>query len=578
MIVPTAKKNVVYAILTGLMLVCFPAYGINPFPKDCWGVYSWASWNTQKVSRERCPLIKGAPIILKWNTLEPEPGTFAFERQLDKKLRLAVDNDFYVFVMIWVAPNAPHWLYENGVPEVHMTKTISPQRKPRNWTFQYYLDDDYIRYFHRLIRRFGQHLRDLPPVLQERILYVQSAEGSTGDGFCYKGAPLDARYTISRDQWSQFRMDTWRVFKEAFTGDRHSMVKPLLVNYDSNRAAEYNWVMTNLNAIGLKNGMFSHGYHISDTQQRLANWRRFTSKVHAADKTFFSRGEQDAEWQICGWSKQNPQQALYWSALFATHCGLDMWNLPSEACQGQDYAPTITFFNRYAGQHDAATSPSAFCALRQGLDAADTSAYPEAIYGKAKKANTERYQKIARTFSTYGAIQGDPDKATGGGMKNRQRDHYNDVGWGILPGNYCRFLEQINPDATSIGWWHRGPEDSIYSRFGRSFDHNQGKTKMAFRLNEDFFEDKPPHPIHLRIVYLDQGDGTWALDYQGSQGRTQVEKITCRNTNTWQEREIFLKNAHFNNALPGQGDLILYYLDGSDTVFHMIEVNRIKTN
>ncbi len=565
---------VVGTLIIGLTTVSLPAHGANPFPPDCWGVYSWAGWNTRTVTRDRCPLIKGAPIILKWNQVEPEPGIFAFDRHLGEKLKLAVDNDFYVFVMIWVAPNAPRWLYENGVPEVRMTKTISPRRKPRNWTFQYYLDEDYIHYFQRLIRRFGQYLRDLPPALQERILYVQSAEGSTGDGFCYKGDPLDKRYTISRDQWSQFRIDTWRVFKEGFTGDRHSMIKPLLVNYDSNRDTEYNWVMTHLDAIGLKNGMFSHGYHISDTQQRLANWQHFTDKVAAAEKTFFSRGEQDAEWQICGWSKQNPQQALYWSALFATHCGLDMWNLPSEACQGRTYAPAIEFFNRYAGQHDATTSPSAFCALRKGLDAMDTTAYPEARYGTAKKFNIERYQKIAAAFSPYGAIQGDPDKATGGGMKNRQRDHYNDVGWGILPGNYWRFLEQIDPDATSISWWHIGPSDSIYSRFGRSFDHRHGKTEMAFKLNKGFFRGDSPHWIHVRIVYLDRGEGTWALDYHGPQGRTRALQVSCQNTNTWQERILSLKIAQFNHRSPNQGDLMLRYLEGDDTIFHMIEVQR----
>jgi hypothetical protein len=88
------------------------------------------------------------------------------------------------------------------------------------------------------------------------------------------------------------------------------------------------------NTIGLKNGMFSHGYHISDTQHRLEQWHRFVSEVSVRDKTFFSRGEQDAEWQVCGWSSRNTQQALYWSALFATHCGLDMWNLPQDTRQG----------------------------------------------------------------------------------------------------------------------------------------------------------------------------------------------------------------------------------------------------
>jgi len=564
-----------------LLMFCLCATSLRgadtnaPFPADCWGVYSWAGWNTKKVTRATCPLIKGAPIILKWHALEPEPGQFAFDKHLGDKLKLAVENDFYTFVMIWVAPNAPRWLYENGVPEVRMTQTISPRRQPRDWTFQYYLDEDYTRYFHRLIRAFGQYVQDLPPAMQDRILFVQSAEGSTGDGFCYKGDPLDARYNISRDQWSRFRMDTWQVYREAFSNPKTGRVMPFLVNYDANREAEYNWVMTHLDAIGLKNGMFSHGYHISDTQQRLASWRSFARDVSTAGKTFFSRGEQDAEWQVCGWSRQNPKQALYWSALFATTCGLDMWNLPAEACQGETYVSAINFFNKYAAHHDASTSSGAFCALRKGLDAADTKAYPDAVYGKAVKSNVTRYQKIAEAFNALGAMQGDPDKATGGGMKNRQRDQYNDVGWKILPGNYGRFLEQIDPEQTSIGWWHVGPKDSIYSRFARSFDAAHGKRHMAFRLDDRFFAQKDkPHSVGLRVVYLDQGDGQWALDYHGPHGEKRAISVTCKNTNTWKELNVVLKDAQFSQGLEGQSDLILRHVEGSNTAFHMLELTR----
>jgi len=561
----------------------------EPFPEDCWGVYSWAGWNTKKVTRANCPLINGAPIILKWNQVEPEPGSFVFDRQLRDKLERALENDFYVFVMIWVAPNAPRWLFENGVPELEMTPTISPRRKPRNWTFQYYLDEDYIGYYYRLIREFGKYVRNLPADLQYRILYVQSAEGSTGDGYCYKGDPLDEQYKIDRDQWSQFRIDAWAVFKEAFSDSGGRMVKPLLVNYDSNRQLEYDWLLGNLDTIGLKNGMFSHGYHISDTQHRLEQWRRFVSDAIARDKTFFSRGEQDAEWQVCGWSSRNTQQALYWSALFATHCGLDMWNLPQDACQGEAYAPAINFFNRYAGQHDAAKSPIAFCALRKGLDAADVSTYPAAMYGKAQKNNVERYVKIADAFSVYGAIQGDPDKATGGGMKNRQRDHYNDVGWGILAGNYYRFLEQIDPESTSVGWWHVDvikqnhsyADASIYSRFARGFDNTSGKNALYFDLHDDLFgTSNLKAGITFTVIYHDGvPNSSWKLQYDnGSRSMATALAVTNTGSGTWKTLKVTVTDAAFENGGPKGADIALVNTDSLDDVFHLIEVELTKNN
>jgi hypothetical protein len=153
-------KQVLYCLFA-LLVLCSsvaaqdgPTPVTNPsfFPPDCWGVYSWCSWNTRKVTRRSCPFIKGAPIVMHWNKIESEPGEFAFDKELGDKLVLAKENDFYTFLMIWVAPNAPRWLYENGVPEFKMTPTMNPRRQPRNWTFQYYLDEDYIRYYYRMIR------------------------------------------------------------------------------------------------------------------------------------------------------------------------------------------------------------------------------------------------------------------------------------------------------------------------------------------------------------------------------------------------------------------------------------------
>ena len=138
-------KNLKIIILITVSVLFF---GINSlaaqtskyFPENCWGVYSWAGWKTNEVSPQSHPLIKGAPLVLKWNDIEPEPGKFKFDEVIGPKLELANKLNYYTFLMVWVAPNAPQWLYENGVPEVEMTKSIDPLGKARSGTFQYYLD------------------------------------------------------------------------------------------------------------------------------------------------------------------------------------------------------------------------------------------------------------------------------------------------------------------------------------------------------------------------------------------------------------------------------------------------------
>lgn len=546
----------------------------NYFPDGCWGVYSWAGWNPDQVSRESHPLIKGAPIILKWRDVEPEQGVFAFDEILGKRLESAVANDFYTFVTIWVAPGAPRWLYENGVPELTMTPTIGPLGQSRDWTFQYYLDDDYIFYFHRLLTEFGAYLMQLPDNQRERVLFVQSAEGSTGDGWGYKGKPMDLKYDISDEEWGEFRIEAWKVLKEAVSDKDGEQVIPLLVNYDSNSEIQYNWLLENLPVIGLKNGMFSHGYHISDTKTRIENWENFKKDVYAHGMEFFSRGEQDKEWEVYGWSTQNPEQAFYWTGIFATHCGLDMWNVPAKASEGYHYQDAINFFNKYAGHQDPASAPAAFCALRKGLDASDTLAYPEEQFGVAQKNNIDRYLSIASAYSDQGAFQGDPEKATGGGMINRKRQDYNDVGWGILDGNYQRFIRQIDPDQTSRGWWHTGPEKSIYGRFARSIRLEDGKGAIFFDLDDSFYTGDGPLKLH--IIWLDNGSAEWTVKYD-SEKNPEKPAFSNKNGNSgnWKEKTIEINDARLANGGPRQSDIFIEASGNDEPVFHLIEVEKV---
>lgn len=475
--------------------------------------------------------------------------------------------------MVWVAPDAPRWLYENGVPEVEMTPTINPLGEPRDWTFQYYLDDDYIQYYHRMLSEFGAYIMSLPDNLRKRILFIQSAEGSTGDGQCYKGEPFNPEYNIKDEEWGDFRIDAWKVLKKAVSNKKGELIIPLLVNCDSNSDKQYKWLLDNISVIGLKNGMFSHGYHISDTKKRIADWESFKHEVKVRNKEFFSRGEQDGEWKVYGWSTQNPKQAFYWSGIFATHCGIDMWNVPAEASEGYQYQDAINFFNKYAGQHNPALAQSAFCALRKGLDASDTIAYPEAISGKAVKNNISRYLKIADLFKAYGANQGDPDKAIGGGMLNRKRQDYNDVGWGILDGNYSRFISQINPESTSIGWWHKGPPESIYSRFARSINTENTNNAIYFDVDDRFSDNT--NNFEVRIVWLDEGTASWSLCY-GAISSNEKVALSIQNTNSgeWKEKTIHLRDASFKNNCESAAD-ILIRTDGSDeAVFHLIELDK----
>jgi hypothetical protein len=518
-----------------------------------YGISSWAGWKPGQVSRADCPELRSVPLILKWDQLEPSPGKYAFDKHLGEPLQAAHADDLHVTLMIWVGPACPPWLFGREVPQVVTDREVNALgQKTDQKTYPYYFAQEYKDRFFALIDAFGGYVAALPPELRSRIVFVQSAEGSTGDGAPYKGDPLDQQYSISADAWNAFRLETWKRYRTAFPSI------PILVNSDANGVLESQWLLENMDVIALKHGMFSHGYHVSDNVERLSNFQALEAEAKKRGKPVLTRGEMDGELFVMGWSKQNIPRALYWSGLFATHCRLDIWNVPYQALMDEANLPALRFFNKYAGYTDPATAPGAFCALRDGLDASDFERFPVEKFGgePGKKKDVERYLRIAEAYSQQGARMHDPEKATGGGMLNRKRSGPNDVGWGILPGNYCRFLAQIDPGSGDAGLWNI--DDSIYGRFARSFDHASGKTQMRFQLDEAF----QGCAVKVHVTYLDQGTGSWSIGFPSKSGATLV-----RNTNsgTWQTRTI---------ASNGVAELVLKHEAGDDTVFHMIEVER----
>ncbi len=539
-----------------------------------WGVYPWGRSVNMPIPADMP--VRGIPFTWRWEELEPARGKFNFDEAVRQRLEMVKARNGYTHIMFHVAPITPEWVYEAGVPKVIMPERITPARKLQKPTYPYYFDPLYKEILHELVTGLSNYIAALPEDLKSRIIFIQVAEGATGDGQPYKGIPLDSKYRISEAAWNDYRRETWAYYQAAFQRADGSLNVPLLVNGDANTDVENQWLLDHTKVFGVKQGMFSHGYLVSDTIDRLARWDEFRARALASGHMMFTRGEQDEEWRVCGWSNQNPPRAFYWSALFALHCKLDVWNVPIDALATQPIKEAVVTFNRYAGYNEPAGSPGAFCAFRRGLDASDTKAFPESEYGEATKLNVDRYLKIAAAFSKFGARQGDPQKAIGGGMRNRQADDQNDVGWRILPGNFKRHLSQLDPEGSSIGLWDTGPAKHPYGLFARRFDTASGRTRMAFKLAEGFFEQPAEeHGVKLRIVYLDQGKGGWELAYAARQGEKAIPRVALKDSGAWRELVVTLPDAVWDHRLSGGADLALRQSGGGDTTFHLIELERL---
>ena len=511
--------------------------------------------------------LKGVPIVVGWDKLEPEDGVYNWDL-IDDIIKKAAANNKYVFTLLWINPTEPQWLYDKGVPKVEIDSfKIDP-----NFAIQAYpLDEKYKFYSERIITKLAEHLRSLPPELFKRVLFHQVVEGSTGDDHCYKGPPKDPRYNVTREEWTDYQNYIRRFTIDAFSKPMDGKPPMALLIHTENVADGLKMYP----GIVLKQGVASHFYGSNDDRYKANGYKPWMTPDNPAGRPVFCRGEGETM-RGSKWFMKDPQQNMYWSALNALHCGLDIWNVPEFVIEDPEWRMSLDFFNKYAGRKYPNKSPVAFCALRDELNSDDTLRFPEDKYGEGAK-NTNRVMKICAEFADHGAVVQDLDSALADWLKSRVRTGYNDVAWGRIDEDYCRFLYPINKLETSVGWWNIGPKDQPYGKFARGFEHKTGKDALYFRFHQDFFkkDGTPTGALTFRVVWLDNTTGSWGFSYDAGKGNFKSAKtFTGTGTNRWREETFTITDAVMNNNGPQGADIALVNLDDKDKIFHIIEVQR----
>lgn len=151
-----------------------------PLPPHPWGVYAWGGARGAEIPAD-LP-VRGIPISWRWPDIEPAQGKFNFEETVRRPLEDARAHGRLTHVMLWVAPVTPEWVYAAGVPKVIMPERITPARKKQKPTYPYYFSPLYREILHHTVRSLADYIAGLPADLKSRIIFIQVAEGSTGDG------------------------------------------------------------------------------------------------------------------------------------------------------------------------------------------------------------------------------------------------------------------------------------------------------------------------------------------------------------------------------------------------------------
>lgn len=568
--------------------VAGPGNGVALGKPDYAGI--WGIWGSD-VSKAGRPWYKGHLITVDWAEIEPADNQFDWTK-LDQRITKVAREGLYVMVMVYTGSQNPEWIYEAGVPRV------TTDFKGGS-SFAYYVSDnngdgdgddvgEFRFYFKRMIANVARHLNELNNDQSlpsyHKIIGIQGPVGASGDpqpyqvntdsvttsnGWFGEGTP----YAISSDEWAAYQKELFR-----FYYDQYKTTSPrihTLLNIGDDRGM-YEWGLANLPGVWVKYGRVGDRYQnnreFNDPSASAGSWMWESVREFRNGIAYRSRSEMDLT--HLGWFRAAPIWNMYWTQLWDLHTGMDMHNIVEEDLQNTAYYEAFAFFTKYAGYKDPRDSTGVWVALRDGLDASDTGRFPEQAYGlELRGKNRQRYRNIAEAFAPYGARQDDPNA-----LNKTSFDALNDVGWRIYPGNYQLWLYQIDPNETSQGLWRVGPRDQPYGRFARRFDGASGKNAMYFDIDDRFFFEQPldgAYPVTIRVVYLDEGTGQWALQYDAQDdSRKTALIVTKTNTGRWKEAIVTLDDGYFGNRGPRGADLALVSLDGEDDTFHMIELTR----
>jgi hypothetical protein len=584
------KKGVILLLsLLGLYQLTFSqkkGNDIKDFERPLWAGF-FTNCKNEKIDIDRFPFIKGAADRVKWADIETSPEEYDWSK-MDSQIRNALAGKYYYYFVLWTGPHSPEWIYEQGVPKVAVKGS-----KGKDF-FPYYLDQNYINYFHRFIGKLADHIASLPEKERNVFAFIQPAFGSTGDRQLYKGSPIDQKYKISPQQYLEFCSGATKQFYLAFDKPELKHIRFLFnVDNESNpevlkgakgaKAGELlyaNWLRKNY-PIELRKQQFTiaigyqtNGEIVQDNELRPSFFGLNGKKPE------FVRGE-FSKFGQSGIFLENPIWNYYWTAISTVDRGLDLWEVDYNTVITGLYNEGFAFASRYSYYKQPQTSPYAFIALRDVLDSSDSIRFPEEKYGKAVQNNSDRVNKIEKEFKKHGAQVGDLHAATSLSGSNYlyEAKAMNDVGFELIARNYSRFISQIDANQTSIGLWRVGPTNQPYGRYARAFENSTGRNRMYFDLDDNFLSLKAKETINLKIIYLDKGTGKFSIRYDSSSSPDKIAAtITKVNSGNWVTKSIAIDDGVFANKGPRNSDLSLVNEDNENDIFHMIEITRSKMN
>ena len=522
------------------------------------------------------PWLRGWFMRFYWADLEPEDGVYDWSL-FDKNLSSAAASGLQVQPVVYLFQGGhalPRWMSNiSRAVKFHRGGKAGPLEDAPN-----FLDPAFQSKWQRMTQALAEHLGALPPKLKESIWAVQAVAGITGDNRPYNGVVADPSNAITAPAWINYSRFVAEMYVDAFLPSGIPVIANLHDGFSKQQ--DQGWFLRmafekGMRGAAVKEGIVSHWYQCNAERMLFELESPLLLQPQPDGSYARSRGElavepdpgpeHDGKPAYGNWAEA-PAWSLQALAEWGLTFGLDVWNLYSGFLGNATFAPTMEFFNRHAGHKNASEAPAAFISFRDSLDTADVSRWPVEQYGPVNSsdnptmfANSTRMEKIASEHAARGARIGSAGAASAKvSVHQKKAAELIDVCWECYQGNYGRYIEQLSPIGTSVGWWQVGPRDEPYGRFARGLEHSSGRTTIRLRMDPRFGEPGKSRAT-VRVAYLDHGAGRWTLGCDGAVAAT----VRKTGGDGWRLAEANVTLCR---------ELVLASLDGEDDVFSLLEV------
>lgn len=148
--------------------------------------------------------------------------------------------------------------------------------------------------------------------------------------------------------------------------------------------------------------------------------------------------------------------------------------------------------------------------------------------------------------------------------------------WYPQRGNFTFWLYHNNsvPGGVTVPLWN--VTSDMRGRYARRTNGAAGNPYMYFNVDDGYMLGGS-NAVSITITYLDQGTGTWRLEYD-SVDDPYAEGFTVRKQNTGQWRSVteVLNNVYFGNRQSGGSDFRIYNGGDDDDIFHFVDLVRLS--